>query len=127
MLTLEQLENKIDTLAQLIGADKNLLPTFGHSEQTGRPHIEITGNEYHFVICERGEEYKRNKTKDLSELLFQVFDSVTFEMACSLELNNRKQNEDFRIQLFEIQEKLIFKIDKSYSDRLHIKHVRLLR
>lgn len=61
MLTLEQLENKISDLAQLIEADKNYLPTFGQSEQTGRPHIEIIGNDYYFVVCERGEEYLRCK------------------------------------------------------------------
>lgn len=36
-------------------------------------------------------------------------------MACDLELKNHRNEEDFRIQLFQIQEDLISKIDNDYA------------
>jgi hypothetical protein len=78
------------------------------------------------VVVERGQELERRQTTDEKELLFWVFDSVTFEMATRLELENRNENEDFRIQLFKIQEELIGEINSDYSDRLNIKHRKLL-
>lgn len=119
-------ESRVKDLAKLIGAPKHLLPTFGFSEQSGLPHIEITGDIYHFVVCERGSEFNRKTTKDLKELLFWIFDSVTFSMACDLELKNRRNDEDFRIQLFQIQEDLISKIDDDYAMTLKNKHDKLL-
>ena len=48
-------------------------------------------------------------------------------MASNLELANRRENEDSRVQLFEIQEQLIRKIDPEYAETLHKKHQRLLK
>jgi len=48
-------------------------------------------------------------------------------MACDLEKKNRKDNEDFRVQLFQIQEDLISIIDKEYALILKDKHEKLLK
>ena len=118
---------KIENLASRINAPKEYLPTYGFSKDFARPHIEVVGNELHWVVVERGQELERRQTTDENELLFWVFDAVTFEMATRLELENRNENEDFRIQLFKIQEELISKIDSDYSNRLNIKHRKLLK
>jgi len=123
---INKVENRVKYLAKLIGAPKHLLPTFGFSKQSGLPHIEIDGDIYHFVVCERGSELKRKTTSDLKELVFWIFDSVTFSMACDLELKNRRKDEDFRIQLFQIQERLISNIDADYALILKNKHDKLL-
>ena len=127
MQTLKQIRKKVKELSKIIDAPKHSIPTFGYSEQSGLPHIEITETEYHFVVCERKTEYERKKTADLNEILFWIFDSMTFSIACRLELQNRKGDEDFRIQAFQIQEDLISKIDPEFSMRLKIKHDKLLR
>lgn len=121
-----KIEKRVKDLAKLIDASKHLLPTYGFSEQSGLPHIETTGDIYHYVVCERGSEFKRKTTKDVKELLFWIFDSVTFSMACDLELKNRRNYEDFRIQLFQIQEDLISKIDNDYAMTLKSEHDKLL-
>lgn len=126
METLSELKKQVEELSRTIGAPKQSIPTFGNSEHSGLPHIEINGLEYHLVVCERGSEYSRKTTIDKTELLFWVFDGITFSMACTKELDNRRQNEDFRIQLFQIQEDLIAKISIVYSERLKLKHDKLL-
>lgn len=120
------LKIEIERLAKLIKASEHLLPTFDYSEDFARPHIEIEGREYNFVIVERGQELKRKKTFEIKEILFWIFDAVTFSMACDLELKNRKEDEDSRIQLFKIQEDLIYQINFEYSEILKTKHSKLL-
>ena len=124
---MEQIKSKIEKLANRINAPKEYLPTYGFSKDFARPHIEVNGNELHWVVIERGQELERRHTTNEKEFLFWVFDAVTFEMATRLELQNRNENEDFRIQLFKIQEELIGEIDSDYSDRLNIKHKKLLK
>ncbi len=48
-------------------------------------------------------------------------------MACTEEVKNRREHEDFRVQLFQIQEDLIAKINTEYSERIKIKHDKILR
>jgi hypothetical protein len=40
----------------VIDAPDHVLPTFGYSEETGRPHIEVDGAAFHHVVVERGRE-----------------------------------------------------------------------
>ena len=127
MKNLQEIEIDIKIRAKQIDAPEIHLPTFGNNEGNARPNIEIGSNGYNFVISERNVEYKRIATKDYKELLFLIFEAVTFEMACWLELENRIDNQDFRIQLFQIQENLISKIDNEYKERLNLKHKKLLR
>ena len=48
-------------------------------------------------------------------------------MASDWELKNRKENEDFRIQLFKHQEELLKQIDEEFFLRIKKKHDKLLR
>ena len=124
---MEILKKEIYRLSRLINAPNELLPTFETSEDFARPHIEKQGNEYHFVVVERGQELQRKKTNKLDEILFWIFRGVTFSMAAKTELENRIENEDFRIQLFKIQEDLIGQINLGYKKELEGKHKRLLK
>lgn len=126
MKSLSEIELELRKIAKKIDAPEQYLPTFGFTKGTARPHIETQGNEFHYVINERGEEYSRAKTDDFKELVFLVFTDVTFEMSVKMELENRNKNQDFRIQMFQIQEDLLYKIDPSYSERLKAKHDKLL-
>lgn len=123
---LTRLKKQVVELARIINAPNYLMPTFGFSEQSGLPHIEMEGDIYNWVVCERGSEFERRRTTDLKEILFWIFESITFSMACDLELRNRRESEDFRIQLFQIQEEIISKIDEDYAITLKVKHDKLL-
>ena len=112
---MNEIKELIESLAKRIDAPEIYLPTYNHSEDGARPHIEKHGNEYHWVVTERGEELQRRKTKELKELLFWVFDMGTCEMAVKLEVKHRNEKEDFRIQMFRIQEELLKKIDPDFE------------
>ncbi|GAA5023561.1 hypothetical protein GCM10011506_06510 [Marivirga lumbricoides] len=51
---MERIKSKIEELANRINAPKEYLPTYGYSEDFARPHIEVKGNELHWVVVERG-------------------------------------------------------------------------
>lgn len=124
---MEILKKEVYRLANLINAPNELLPTFETSDDFARPHIEKEGNEYHFVVVERGQEIERKKTTKIDKILYWIFSGVTFSMAAKIELDNRNEGEDFRIQLFKIQEDLIGRINPQFKKKLEKKHKRLLR
>jgi hypothetical protein len=101
------LQERIDDLATKIHAPSKLLPTFYESNDFGRPHIEINDQGMHWVVVERSKELERKTTNDEEELLYWVFEAITFSMATEHELMNRIENEDFRRQLFSYQLKLL--------------------
>lgn len=126
-LTLLQIKDKVDTLSKLIGAPANTLPTFGHSEQSGRPHIEVDNRGYHYIIVERGNEFEHYITFDLEEILYLIFQSTTFEIACKYEIENRNLEEDFRRILFKYQEDLMFTLSQSWGERKIMEHAEILK
>lgn len=65
----------------------------------GSPYVEV-GEAYYFIVEERGIELERRKTIDLDELLYWVFDGVTFTVASTFETRNREPNKDSRRLLF---------------------------
>jgi hypothetical protein len=126
-LTLSQIKYKVEKLARIIEAPEDTLPTFGHSEQTGRPHIEIDSRGYHYVIAERGTEFKRDTTSDPDELLYHIFKSTTFEIACKYEVEHRNFEQDFRRILFKYQEELLWRLSPIWGERRMMEHAEILQ
>ena len=97
---LEDIRQRVLELARLIDAPLDALPTYGVSRDMAYPHIEVHGPWMHYVVQERGVVWRREKTRDLDELLAFVFHDVTFYMASQFELAHRRPDEDSRRQLF---------------------------
>src|SRR5688572_25731118 len=114
-------------LAKAIGAPAKSLPTFGSSEDFARPHIEAIGECSHYVVVERGQELDRKSFTDDAALLEQVFDGVTFEMACDFELRNRRANEDSRRQLFAKKLELLGRLNPEWANRERARLQEILR
>ncbi len=87
--TLGRIQLRVEQLAAVIRAPEKDLPTFGRTEDMGRPHIEVIGEVPYFVVVERGQELVRDAFVDDNALLERIFESVAFNMACSFELQNR--------------------------------------
>jgi len=117
LVDLSEIKHRVVTLATLIKVDSKRLPTFGHSRDFGYPHIEVDAL-YHFVVIERGVEIERRSTSNLDELLFWVFESVTFGLASDFELSHRKDGEDSRRQLFSKQVELMNLLSFDWANRL---------
>lgn len=127
MLTLLELESEVDRLAVKIGASGYILPTFGHSEDGARPHIEVDSSGYHYVVVERGQELTHLTTNDLDELLFKIFEGVTFSLACEYELTRRIESQDCRRILFQQQVDLLSKLFPHWGERESHRHEEILQ
>jgi hypothetical protein len=125
-VTLESVMRAVDILAKKINAPANLLPTYGKSEEFARPHVETNANGYHWVVVERGTEFERRTTWDPDELLYWIFESVTFSMAVKYELQHRVSGKDPRRMFFRKQEELLGILDKSWEKRSQQEHLKIL-
>jgi hypothetical protein len=125
--SLKELKQIILNLAYKINAPKDLIPSFGKTNDFAHPHIESNLNGvFHYIIVERGEELERETFSKIDDLLFKVFKDITFTMAAKYELEHRKQDQDFRILLFEEQEKLLARLKKEWAEKEKERHERLL-
>jgi len=122
-MTLSGIRKQIETLGERINAPQTLYPTYGHSMDGALPHIEIDASGgFHFVVVERGQELERRTTAKLDDLLFWIFDTITFSMACAFELKNRNHTQDFRRLLFSKQEELLGRINVDWQEKERQNH-----
>lgn len=114
---LREIEARVRDLAARIGATGYVLPTFGRSEDGARPHIEVDTPRMHYVVIERGEELTRQTTADVDELLWWVFENVTFSLATDYASRHRVFGRDFRRGLFAKQVELLAVLSPQWADR----------
>lgn len=124
---LTEIKKIVDHLADKINASACMLPTYGHTSDGARPHIEVDAQAYHYVVVERGEEIKRITTNDIDELLYQIFVSVTFEIAVQYELNHRIDSQDSRRIGFQRQVELLSMLSQEWGRRESHQHEEILR
>jgi hypothetical protein len=86
---MEKLNLQIKTYAKKINAPLEYLPTIEACQNDGHPMIQEVHGFYHLVIKERDIEYNRKIFQDVNDILYEIFDSVTFSMATDFELKNR--------------------------------------
>jgi hypothetical protein len=117
-LTLSEVKELIDHLAEKIDAPQNNLPTYGYSEQSGRWEVIVDTEGYQLVAFERGKELERYITSDIDELLYKIFDGVTFWLACKYELAHRIEEQDSRRILFQHQVELMSTLSLHWGGQL---------
>lgn len=127
MHTLAAIEKRIRDFGKLVDAPDALLPTFGRSDDGARPHVEVDGRGYHFVVVERGQELERITTSDFDELLYRVFDTVTFSLASRYESARRVAMADPRRLMFSRQVELLAKLSPAWAARQAAEHEAILR
>jgi hypothetical protein len=128
MKSLSEIKTEVDRRAALIGAAGHYaLPTYGHSQDGARPHIEVDSHGYHFVVVERGQEQERFTTRDLDELFFRIFQSVSHDLAFAYELAHRVETQDCRRLAFRRQVELLFQLSPNWAEREAQEQNRILR
>ena len=115
---IETLRKRFHVLAQKVGAPNRLACFHRTPTDSGAAHIEIEGDEYCYVVTERGTEFERRRTKDPDTLLYWLLRSLTFEMASDYELKHRKRGEDSRRQLFAKQLELLGRLKEEWRSSL---------
>lgn len=88
----------------------------------GAPHIELHGDSFHYVVCERGTEFKRIKSLSEDDVLYLLLQNVTHEVATRYEVKNRIEGIDGRSVWFPYQENLLSKLNPEWGERLKEKH-----
>jgi hypothetical protein len=126
-ISLPEIKTSVDQLAERIGAPQDTLPTYGYSEHTARPHVEVDPRGYHFVIVERKQELERHTTSDLDELLYQIFANVTFSLSSKYERGQRTENRDPRKIMFQRQVELLTRLSPQWGERESQAHKQLLK
>jgi hypothetical protein len=122
-MTLSAIKEQVEALGERISVPSNLYPTYGRSADGALPHIEIDpSGRFHFVVVERGQELDRRTTAVLDDLLFWVFDTITFSMSCAFELKNRNRSQDFRRILFDKHEELLGCINIEWQKKVRHNH-----
>lgn len=116
-MELERLQREVERLARVIGAPPEYLPTYCRSDDGARPHIEFQNGHYHFVVEERGVELQRITSPNPQDILYEVFSAVTHQMASDYEVRHRRQGEDSRRQLFDVQLQLLGTLSDSWRQR----------
>jgi Immunity protein 63 len=128
MRSLSEIKTEVDRQAAVIGAaEHHALPTYGHTQDGARPHIEVDSRGYHLVVVERGQEQERFTTRDHDELLFRIFKSVTHELAFAYELAYRVETQDCRRLAFRRQVELLSQLSPRWAEREAQAHEHILR
>ena len=127
MLTLSEIEAQVNALSQKIGAPQSTLPTYGHSEQTARPHIEVSSVVYCYVVAERGQEISRYTAFEIDELLYKIFSDVTFILSTDYELKHRIENQDCRRLIFQHQIELLSLLSSQWAEKEAQEHRQILQ
>lgn len=129
MKSISELQKELDTLrGQIIyGPRPNGLFLIPKSPtHTGAAHAEIVNGKYHYVVTERGNELERKIAQSEDELIYWFTSDSTFSMACAWELQHRKENEDFRRQLFSKQVELFHRADPKRATQMQTYHEQVL-
>jgi len=126
LLTLEEIKTEVDKLANILGVPASNLPTYGYSQQTGHPHVEIDSQGYYYAVFERGHIVKHHHTTDIDELLYYIFADVTFELSIKYELTHRIKNQDSRRIWFEYQVRLLTMLSPQWGLRETREHESIL-
>lgn len=122
-----EIELKIEQLGIKINAPIHLIPEVDESNDFAKPYIDIGyGDVFYYVIRERNVEYERILYKNEDELLYRIFKDITFEMATKYELENRNNDQDFRVILFKKQEELMSLLNTDWGIRIKSENTKYL-
>ena len=127
VLNLFEIEGKVNQLAQKIEAPQDILPTYGYSEQSARPHIEVGSWTYAYVITQSGQEVSRYTTRHIDQLLYKVFYDVTMMLSIQYAEQNRVENQDIRRVIFPRQVELLTQLSPKWGEMGTDEQAKLLK
>ncbi len=112
MMTLTQIQHKYRDIAASLGCEGTLPITPQHD---GSAHAEHIGDNYFFMVTERGRELKRQQTTDPEELLSWFVRGLTASIARGWELQNRVSSQDSRRLWFKKHVALLQEINPAWA------------
>lgn len=116
-LLIKLLQGEYNEICQKVCVSEKPYSFLTERTDDGSPHIEISGNEYHLVVTERGLELSRQTTKSKDELLYWLISQAALGMSVSFEFSNRVEKQDSRRLIFARQIELLGKANPLWADR----------
>lgn len=118
-MTLDEIKEYVLELGRKIelNDDSELYPMFSDNSNvfSEGDSIFIENSKYYYVIMERGRINKIYESEDIEEILYPLFESITFHLALKYELNHRIMNKDPRRIIWKHQLELLEKVNKKFS------------
>ena len=111
------LREKYRQLSIRLGASPTFQTFFETAQHDGTPHVEIDGDEYIYVVTERGLRYDEQRTTDEDEILYWLLADASWAMASGYELRNRIEGQDFRRLLFAKDIELMENVNREWGER----------
>jgi hypothetical protein len=87
----------------------------------------VDANGYLYIASERGHENTRIASPELDPILYEIFDGITFHMACKYELHHRALAKDSRRLIFATQLKLLGQLSPEWRERCARHQVEVLQ
>lgn len=91
------------------------------------PYLEIHGEEYHFVVAERGIEIARKVTLSDDEILYWFVDCGVVALAAEYAALNSAPDKEFRHVYFRKQYSLLLSIKPEWATRKRKELTEILR
>src|SRR5690242_11037095 len=100
MNSVSAVKSRYYSIARQLGAPAVHVHFATRPQHDGRPHVERGGDNFCYIVTERGQERERRRTHDPEELLYWLVSDLTWAMASEYELSHRAPDQDFRRLLF---------------------------
>ena len=83
----------------------------------GFAHVEFIGDEFHYIVTERGLEHSRQTTADKDELLYWLISSVASARAGAYEFRHRVRGQSFRRLMFAKRIEYLTRVRPDWVER----------
>jgi hypothetical protein len=120
MMSIEYIQKEVARIGKMLCGESKpayLFAVASSPTHSVAPHVEIVGNEYHFVVTERGSEFERKKTINLDDILYWLVEGDVGEVARKWELNNRVESRDSRRLWFKKEIELLKSVKPEWAAR----------
>ncbi len=126
LLTLPEVQTKVQELAQVLNAPPGYLPTYGYSTNIGHPHVEIDSQGYYYAAFDRDTVAMQHHTTEVDQLLYWIFVDVTWALASEYAKTHRNKSQDQRRLIFEHQVDLLNIVSPKWGERQRHEQERIL-
>lgn len=117
------IQGEITRLASIIDAPPEILPRYDLTpEDEQDDFIVIEGDQYVFIRTEPMGQFEKIRTKSEDELLYQVFECITFQLAEKATIQEYQPEIECRRFLWPKQAKLMGKLSLQWLARLEMAH-----
>jgi len=127
--TIGSIQKEVRRIGKIVCGERKprfLFSVASSPTHNGVPHVELVGDEYHFVVTERGSEFERLRTTDIDELLYWLVSSDVSQLARDWELALRGENQDSRRLWFHKELELLEQIKSEWSQKRRSHQMKIL-